>query len=91
MKNSDLQTIENIKVGFLNGVFKSPALILTHLEQVFCGATLTIVNETENTLTIHCKSGQWEKETPYSRMIKFTYVVREDGSKKITDIEEVKD
>lgn len=59
--NADMQTLEMVKKGFINGVFKHPSFIVLHLERVFCGATINIVNINEDNFIVHCQSGKWEK------------------------------
>lgn len=85
--NADMQTLEMVKKGFINGVFKHPSFIVLHLERVFCGATINIVNINEDNFIVHCQSGKWEKK-PYSRMFKFTFNKREHDN-IITNIEEI--
>lgn len=85
--NADNQTLDMVKKGFIHGIFKHPQFIIIHLQRLFCGATINLVNEGENHFVVHCQSGVWEK-VPYSRSFKFSYTKREENN-IITNVEEI--
>ena len=88
MPSNDIRSTENVKKGFIHGVFRHPALITTHMKRLFGNAEMKIQNETPASFEVNVVSPEWVKE-PYNRTFRYTYIAREDGTKKITNVEEL--
>lgn len=81
-------TLDDVRKGFINGVFKHPSLIVTHFHKLFCDAEITLSDVTDNSLVITCVSLDWCKNK-YTRRFHIMFIKRDDDVKRITNIEEI--
>lgn len=86
----DFKNIDIIKKGFINTIFQIPTLIVTHLSFIFGDANITLCDKNcePNTFFIVCESEQGS-HYPYRRVFKFSYIIKENGCKRITNVEEL--
>ena len=85
----ELRTIDIIRKGFMFGVFHNPQLIVNHLAKFFGDGKLTLITNPTlgNSFKVECVSNEYVR-TPYKRVFHFIYEQREDGSKRIVEINE---
>ena len=82
------RTVEEVRRGLLNGVFKHPSLISTHLHKIFSDADISLSNITDNSFIVTCISYEWVKEK-YNRRFHITFVSQDNGFNRIIRIEEI--
>ena len=87
----DFRTLDEVKKGVVNGVFKTPEEILPYLEKLFGDAKMTLHKEpTNNSFMVELVSFDYIADK-YNRAFRFHYTKHDEEYNKIINIEEIKE
>lgn len=86
----DLRTIELIKAGLENCLFKVPQMLAEAFSKYFGDANITMHENTpkENTITIHCKNTKWSSNN-YHRIFVIIYERYNEKWFKVIKVQEI--